>query len=132
MIMGLLEEDMARMPDLRERAQEKASEIITELDNVLSQKHPKQKSVLISENIIGMNRADAMQKHLEEYYGFRIVSLDELCESKRSLVKSREGVGINNLINIVKTLQAQFQAQIMPGPPSAIDNLMGKRPNNGI
>ena len=129
--MGLLEEDMARMPEFQQAQQEKASELITELDKVLSEKHQKQKTVLTSVNIIGMNRAEAMQKHLQEYYGFRIASLDMLADSKRELVKSREGVGISNLINIVKTLQAQFQAQITPAPATPLENLMGHRPNSG-
>ena len=122
-----MEEDMAYRPKVTQEEREKASELITELNEVLSVKNPKQKSVLTSTNIIGMNRADAIQRFTEYEYGFRNDVLDALCGSKIELVKSREGYGILKLIDIVKTLQARMEATLIPTQPDYTGNLMGKR-----
>ena len=123
-----LESDMAYRPVTTQQQMEKASELITELNEVLSVKNQKQKSVLTSENIIGMNRAEAIQRFTESEYGFRNDVLDNLMENKRDLVKSREGEGIKKLIEIIRTLQAQMQATITPPPNTQLDTLMGRRP----
>ena len=125
--MGLLEEDMSRQLQINEAPHEKASELITELNEVLSTKNPKQKSVLTSENVIGLNRMNAVQHHLETYYGFRVTVWDTLGTDKLELVKSRDGTGITKLIEIVKTLQARMEATLMPMQPGPVDNLMGNK-----
>ena len=124
--MGKLEEDMARDWEQVEGEQEKASEIVKEMDTIFSDKTAEQKSNLISLNIRGINRAHAFQAYMMDYYGFRILPLDVLIHSKLKVVKSREGWGVDKLTQMMSTLQSRIETNIGMSPPNMVDKLAGK------
>ena len=124
--MGILDKMMARDPDIPVQEQEKVSEMVSEIDRILSLKTQDQKSNLISLNIKGINRAEALQTYMQNYYGFRIRVLDALIDKKISIVKSREGWGVSKSLEGLKTLQSHIETNIGT-PATPFDTLVGKR-----
>ena len=124
--MSTVDKMMARDPDLTQPEPEKVSEMVSEIDRILSLKTQDQKSNLISMNIKGINRAESMQNYLENYYGFRIGVLDALVDKKISIVKSREGWGVGKALEGLKTLQSHIETNI-GGAATPLDTLVGKR-----
>ena len=123
--MGALDA-LARDPDIPVQEQEKVSEMVSEIDRILSLKTQDQKSNLISLNIRGITRAEALQTYLDRYYGFRLEVLDALIEKKISVVKSREGWGVGKSLEGLKTLQSHVETNIGT-PATPVDILTGKR-----
>ena len=124
--MGIVDKMMARDPDLSQPEPEKVSEMVSEIDRILSPKTQDQKSNLISLNIKGINRAESLQEYLTTYYGFRIGVLDALVNKKISIVKSREGWGVSKSLEGLKTLQSHIETNIGT-PATPLDTLVGKR-----
>ena len=124
--MGRLEEDMARDFETVPGETEKASEIVKEVDSIFTGKTKEQKSNIVSINVRGINRAMAFQSYMEDYYGFRINSLDTLIESKLLVVKSRDGWGTDKLTQLMSTLQSKVETNIGMPQASAVDKLAGK------
>ena len=124
--MGQLESDMARDFEVVEGEQEKASEIVKEVDSIFTGKTKEQKSNIVSINVRGINRATAFQAYMEDYYGFRINALDALIESKLLVVKSRDGWGTEKLTQLMSTLQSKIETNIGMPQASVTDKLAGK------
>ena len=124
--MGRLEEDMARDFEIVPGETEKASEIVKEMDSIATEKTIEQKSNIIAVNVRGINRAEAFQSYMENYYGFRIRSLDRLIESKLLVVKSRDGWGTEKLTQLMSTLQSKIETNIGMPQASVTDKLAGK------
>ena len=124
--MGQLESDMARDFEVVEGEQEKASEIVKEVDSIFTGKTKEQKSNIVSVNVRGINRAMAFQAYMEDYCGFRINSLDTLIESKLLVVKSRDGWGTEKLTQLMSTLQSKIETNIGMPQASVTDKLAGK------
>ena len=124
--MPQLEEDMARDWENVSGEPEKASEIVKEMDTIFTDKTAEQKSNLASINVRGINRAHAFQSYLEDYYGFRLLPLDVLIDSKLKVVKSRDGWGIEKLTGMMSTLQSKIETNIGMPQPNVVDKLAGK------
>jgi hypothetical protein len=124
--MGVIDKIMARDPEMDEREPEKISEMALAIDRITADLSQDQKSNLISVNIKGITRAEALQNYTATYYGFRIGGLDALIDKKISVVKSRDGWGIDKTLRGLATLQNKIETNI-GAPNTPLDNLMGKR-----
>jgi hypothetical protein len=124
--MGILEKVMARDANIDQHEPEKISEMALAIDRIASETTQDQKSNLISLNIKGITRAEALQKYMETYFGYRIETLDALIDKKIAIVKRRDGWGIDKTLKGLSTLQSHVETNIgTPGTP--LDNLVGKR-----
>ena len=124
--MGVIDKIMARDPEIDEREPEKISEMALAIDRITADLSQDQKSNLISLNIKGITRSEALQTYTATYYGFRIGSLDALIDKKISVVKSRDGWGIDKTLRGLATLQNKIETNF-GAPNTPLDNLMGKR-----
>lgn len=102
-------------------------ELITSLDDSLSKNHLDMKSNLMGINTEGMIQIEALNGYLQNYYGFRIQVYDQIIAHKLTKVVSIKGKGREEIIDIVKAIQAQIEQNI--GVPIA-DSMMGK--NRGM
>jgi hypothetical protein len=87
---------------------------IRELGEALFSSYPDKTSVLSDENILGMIRIETLNEFMLRKYGFRYTSLDAVVEYKKRLVVSKNGYGILQFIELVKSIQASFQQTELP------------------
>jgi hypothetical protein len=87
---------------------------IRELGEALFYSYPDKTSVLSDENILGMIRIETLNEFMLRKYGFRYTSLDAVVEYKKRLVVSKNGYGILQFIELVKSIQASFQQTELP------------------
>jgi hypothetical protein len=88
---------------------------IRELGEALFLNYPDKTTVLTEDNIQGMIKIEVLNDFMFEKYGFRYSVLDTLVREKKTLSLSKNGFGIEKLIEIVKSIQATFeQAQVQP------------------
>jgi hypothetical protein len=96
---------------------------IKELGEALFEDYEDKTSNLSEENILGTIRCDAINEYMEITYGYRYASLDVIVQKKMARNLSNNGFGIDRLIEIVKSVQASFQAVEQP---SMGQQLMGR------
>jgi hypothetical protein len=87
---------------------------IRELGEALFSNYPDKTSVLSDENILGIIRIETLNEFMLRKYGFRYTSLDAVVEYKKRLVVSKNGYGILQFIELVKSIQASFQQTELP------------------
>ena len=87
---------------------------IRELGEALFSSYPDKTSVLSDENILGIIRIETLNEFMLRKYGFRYTSLDAVVEYKKRLVVSKNGYGILQFIELVKSIQASFQQTELP------------------
>lgn len=88
---------------------------IRELGEALFLNYQDKTTVLTEDNIQGMIKIEVLNDFMMERYGFRYSVLDVLVREKKTLALSKNGFGIEKLIEIVKSIQATFeQAQVTP------------------
>jgi hypothetical protein len=87
---------------------------IRELGEALFSSYPDKTSVLSDENILGIIRIETLNEFMLRKYGFRYTSLDAVVEYKKRLVVSKNGYGILQFIELVKSIQASFQQTEIP------------------
>lgn len=97
---------------------------IQELGEALFENYEDKTSHLSEENILGSIRCDAINEFMQINYGYRYASLDLIVRTKMSRNLSKDGIGIKNLIEIVKSIQATFQ-QLEESPQRP--GIMGRR-----
>lgn len=71
-----------------------------------------QKTILSNDNISAIIKMTAVNEHLERYFDFRIELYDKLIEQKRLNVISLYGQGRRDILNIVKSMQTQINADM--------------------
>lgn len=82
---------------------------VKELGEALFLNYDEKTSNLSDENILGIIRCNTLNDFMEERYGFRYTVLDVLVQKKMTLVMSRNGYGIAQFIELVKSIQATFE-----------------------
>jgi hypothetical protein len=97
---------------------------IKELGEALFEDYEDKTSNLSEENILGTIRCDAINEYMEITYGYRYASLDVIVQKKMARNLSNNGFGIERLIEIVKSVQASFQAVEQP---SMGQQMLGRR-----
>jgi len=98
---------------------------IRELGEALFLKYDEKTSNLTDENIQGIIRCNTLNDYMQERYGIRYTVLDTLIDSKMKLVMSRNGYGVDKLIELIQSIQASFQqAEVAP---SLGQNLLRRR-----
>lgn len=94
-------------------SQNNFQDAVKELGEMLFEKYPEKTSNLSQDNINGIIRANAINEYTEGAFGYRYRTLDKLVSDKQKLVVSHNGLGMDKLIEIVKSIQASFE-QIQP------------------
>lgn len=94
-------------------SQNNFQDAVRELGKMLFEKYPEKTSNLSQDNINGIIRANAINEYTEGAFGYRYRTLDKLVSDKQKLVVSHNGLGMDKLIEIVKSIQASFE-QIQP------------------
>ena len=79
---------------------------------VFEPKNIEQKTILSNDNISAIIKMTAVNEHLERYFDFRIELYDKLIEEKRLNVISLYGQGRRDILNIVKSMQTQINADM--------------------
>lgn len=87
---------------------------IQELGQGLFENYSDKTSDLTDENIKGIIRCRALNDFMQEKYGVRFSVLDKIVEDKMNLNISRNGKGIKDFIEIVKSIQATFEQTQLP------------------
>jgi hypothetical protein len=95
---------------------------IRELGEALFQNYEDKTSVLTEDNIQGMLKIEVLNDFMLAKYGFRYSVLDTLVREKKNLSLSKNGFGIEKLIEIVKSIQASFEQTQLP--PTTLQKLM--------
>ena len=90
------------------------SDGLNELGKALFFKYPKKTSNLSSENENGIIQAESLNEYMDRNWNYRYASLDVLIAGKRDWSVSRGGLGIEKLIEIVKSIQATFEQTQIP------------------
>lgn len=98
---------------------------IKELGEALFENYEDKTTNITDENIRGMIRCRALNDYMQEKYGVRYSVLDRIVEDKMRLNVSRNGYGVEKLIEIVKSIQATFEQTQLPATLG--QKLMGRR-----
>jgi hypothetical protein len=100
--------------DSEEKAENTFKDSINEMGKLLFERYPKKTSNLSQDNINGIMMVEVLNEYVNTNFGYRISALDVLAEQKLILVVSEKGLGINSLIEFLKSIQASFEQTQIP------------------
>jgi hypothetical protein len=87
---------------------------VKELGKALLEKYPNKTSNLSNENINGLIQIDVLNTYMLKNFGYEYEVLNTLSRMKVERVVSTNGWGTDNLIKIIKGIQASFEQTELP------------------
>ena len=97
-------------------------DIVSAIETILSEEHFDQKTIISTENELGLIGIDVLQAHMQKSFKYAFPSLQALKESKQEHAVSVGGKRSEQIVEIFKSLQTQ----ILTGEPSLTSRLLGK------
>lgn len=98
-------------------------DIANAIEALLSEEHCDQKTIINTENEIGLIQIDVIQAHMLKCFGTDFPSLTALKISKQEHAVSVGGKRSEQIVDIFKSMQTN----IVTGEPSLTNKLMGRR-----
>ena len=95
---------------------------LKEMGGLLFSKYPKKTSNLSHENINGIIRAEVINEYMDVNFGYRYKVLDKLIEQKQIMVVSHNGLGMDKIIEFLKSISATFEQTQLPATLNRLYN----------
>lgn len=89
-------------------------EAVKELGEILFEKYPEKTSNLSDENINGMIVAECLNEYMAVNFKYDSQVLKMLVDRKQIRVVSKNGFGVEKIIEFVKSIQATFEQTQLP------------------